>query len=82
MNEYDAIFVMDLSEMEKLVRAFDHVTGKMIARGEQDIELLQAMHDEEGLVKERIKVGMMKRMREVFADCYRRSTGKEAWNEQ
>ena len=82
MSEYEAIFDLEISEMEKLVRAFDHVTGKMVARGEQDIELLQAMHDEEGLIKERIKVGMVKHMRELFADCYRRATGAEAWDEQ
>ena len=81
MDEFLEIFEMDLSEVEKIVRSFDHATDKMIERGEQEIELLQAMHDEEALVKERIKVGMVKHMRGIFADCYRRSTGKEAWNE-
>jgi len=39
------------------------------------------MQDREKLVKEQIKMEMMKFVRSMFNDCYYRATGRRAWDE-
>ena len=47
MDDYLAIFETDLSDGEKISRAFDHVTSLYIQHSEKDIELLRAMSDKD-----------------------------------
>ncbi len=81
MDELDAIFKSDLSEIEKLAQAFEWITGRHIEFGAQEIELLRAMQDKEALVKEQIKLSTIKHTRSVFCDCYQRATGRRPWDE-
>ena len=81
MDELDAIFKSDLTEIEKLAQAFEQITGRHIEFGEQEIELLSAMQDKEALVKEQIKLSTTKYMRGVFCDCYQRAAGRRPWDE-
>lgn len=81
MDDYLAIFETDLSDVEKISRAFDHVTSLYIQHSEKDIELLRAMSDKDTFIKEQIKMETIKHIRSIFNDCYKRSTGKKAWND-
>jgi hypothetical protein len=81
VDDYLAIFETDLSDIEKISRAFDLVTSSYIQHSEQDIELIRAMSDKDALIKEQIKMETIKHIRSIFNDCYKRSTGKKAWND-
>ena len=81
MDDFLEIFEMDLSEAEKVSRSFDHITSFYIQHSEQEIELLRAISDKEYLIKEQIKMETMKHIRSIFNDCFKRSTGKKAWND-
>lgn len=81
VDNFLTIFETDLSEAEKIRRSFDHVTNFYIQHSEQEIEMLRAIRDKENLIKEQIKMETMKHVRSIFNDCFRRSTGKKAWND-
>ena len=81
MDDFLAIFDSDLSEADKLARSFDHITSLHIQHAEQEIELLRAMGDKDQLIKEQIKTETIKHVRNIFNDCFMRSTGKKAWND-
>jgi hypothetical protein len=81
VDDYLAIFKTDLSDVEKVSRSFDLLTSFYIQHSEQDIELLKAMSDKDALIKEQIKMETIKHIRNIFKDCYMRSTGKKAWND-
>ena len=81
MDDFLVIFETDLSEAEKIARSFDHVTSFYIQHSEQEIELLRALGDKDQLIKEQIKMETMKHVRSIFNDCFKRSTGKKAWND-
>ncbi len=81
MEEYNQIFASDLPEIEKLAQAFGLITGTLLEHSEGEIDLLRALNDREALVKEQIKLGMLKHVRDVFDECYRRTTGRRAWDE-
>ena len=72
----------DLSEAQKLARAFGWVTNRMIEYQQQEIDLARAMNDCESMVKEQIKLSMIHHARAIFQDCYRFMIGGSAWDEQ
>ena len=73
------IFESDKTDLVKLILSFDLITTTYVHHGENEIEVLQALKDEENLIKERIKTGMMKTARGIFNDCVLKITGEEAW---
>ena len=81
MDDFLGVFEMDLNEADKIGRSFDHITSFYIQHSEQEIELLRAMSDKEKLIKEQIKMETIKHIRSIFNDCFKRSTGKKAWND-
>ena len=80
MEAYKQIFTSDLSEAEKIARAFDYVTGKIVTFAEQEIELLKVMNDQEMLIKEQIKLSTVRHCRTIFADAFQQATGRQAWD--
>lgn len=81
MDEYQKIIKSDLPDIEKLAQAFALITGRYVEHAANEIELARAMQDQESLVKEQIKLGMMRHARSIFQDCYRAVTGRKAWDE-
>jgi len=81
--ELSKIADMDLPEMEKLIRLFDWTTRRIVEYAQQEIELARAMHDEEQIVKQKIKMAAVKLVRGVFQDSYLRASGKRTrlWEE-
>ncbi|MBN2147370.1 MAG: hypothetical protein JW726_08275 [Anaerolineales bacterium] len=79
--EFEAILSSDLPQAEKLTRAFQLIIQQQIAYGQREVELLQALGDEEALVKEKIKLGVMQYVNEIYAYCYLRVTGRKLTDE-
>ena len=71
----------DLTEAEKLAKAFDWLTARVLTFSKQEIELARAMKDQEALVREQIKHEMLKSSRTMFQDCFRAVLGRKAWDE-
>ena len=74
----------NLSDVEKLKKMFGYVTSNVTKHSQHEIELLQAMGDQEGVVKEQIKIGTLNMSRGMFEFCYRHLTGdrrRSVWDE-
>ncbi len=71
----------DLPEAEKVARAFEWLTNGYFEHGEQEIEMLRALGDQESLIKEQVKLATMKHTISIFRDCYQFMTGRRAWDD-
>ncbi len=80
-SQLEKIYEADLPEIDKLAQSFGLITGMMLQYSKEEIELQRAMNDREALVKEQIKLGMIKHTRGIFNECHRRASGRRAWNE-
>ena len=80
-DEYMHIFESDLTEIEKVARAFDMVTGQALDHGQKELEIYKAMGDKESLVKEHIKQETIRFARGVFNEAFTRVMGRSAWDE-
>ena len=78
---YDHILHSKDPEVDKLAQIFDAITRQYVTDSEHQLEVLQAMGDDENRLKELIKLGMMRNAREIFAFSYRQVTGRKAWDE-
>jgi hypothetical protein len=81
IKDIQKIAKKDLPEIEKLAEAFNLLSNRYIEHSQNEVELLRALGDEESLIKERIKAGVMENARSMFRDCYRVITGRSAWHE-
>jgi hypothetical protein len=76
MKVLDKLMESDLPEVEKLAQGFEMITKFYIETYQNQADLLSAVQDRDGLVREQIKLESMKFTRGIFADCYRRATGR------
>ena len=81
MKEYMEIFESDLSEADKIAKAFHHVIGTITTHSNNQIELLKAMNDRETLIKEQIKLSTIQHAKSIFDMAYQQATGKRSWDE-
>ncbi len=81
MDEFLKIFQRDVPEIKKLADGFDYLTRMYQDSYQHQAEIAQAMQDTDNLVKEQIKMEMMKFVRSMFNDCYYQATGRRAWDE-
>ena len=70
----------DLSEIEQLADVFGAGTGDFLDDTQRQAEVARAIHDHEALVKEQIKLEVLKAVRQIFQVNYQRITGNEAWS--
>jgi hypothetical protein len=71
------IFASRRSELEKLTESFQWITAKIIEQGEAEVELLRAMGDQEGVVKEQIKISTIRYAQGIFSHCAALSAKKK-----
>jgi hypothetical protein len=71
----------DLSDVEKLAQAFGWITGRIVEHGQHEVEIARAMQDQERLIKEQIKLGVMQHARGIFDFCHKQVTGRTAWDD-
>ena len=82
MDEYKEIFETDLSEADKIAKAFHLIIDTIIGHSSNQIELLKAMNDREALIKEQIKLSTIQHATSIFDMAYQQATGKRSWDEQ
>jgi hypothetical protein len=70
-----------ITEARKLARAFDWVTGRIVAHAEGEVETARALQDEEAVVKQQVKMETIRHARAIFEECYLLATGRRAWDE-
>jgi hypothetical protein len=75
--EFEEIIKSDLPDVDKLAQAFMLILKQQQAFSDNEIELQKAIGDNELLVKEQIKKGVLKYSGEIFAYCYFRTTGRK-----
>jgi hypothetical protein len=75
------IFESDLTEVEKVAKAFDMAMERFLYHGQKDLEVYRAMGDKESLVKEQIKQETIRFARGVFNQAFKRVVGRSAWDE-
>ena len=66
MSRVEAILASDLPEATKVARAFEAITGVVLAHTEREIELARAMGDASEVVKQQIKRETMKAARQIL----------------
>ena len=81
MKEIHEIAEKELPDIEKLAQAFDILTKRYVEHANNEAELRRAMGDEDSVIKERIKAGVMDTARGMFEYCYRIIAGRSAWDE-
>jgi hypothetical protein len=75
--EFEAILSSDQPELEKLTRAYQFILQEHITHAHGEIELQKALGDEQALIQEKIKLGMLEYVNGIFAFCYLRVTGRK-----
>jgi len=76
MDEFfDQLGTAEAAEIDKLMQAFEFLSQRFIDGSERQLELLRALKDHEAVVKEQIKVGVMRGAREMLQYGYARITG-------
>ena len=80
-KEYEEIFDSDLSEAEKIAKAFHQIIGTIETHTNNEIEPLKAMNDRETLIKEQIKLSTIQHAKGIFNMVYLRATGKRSLDE-
>ena len=81
MKEIEEIARKPLPDIEKLAQAFDLLSRRYVEQAHNETELRRAMGDEESMIKERIKAGVMETARSMFQECYRMIAGRSVWDE-
>ncbi|MCC6602665.1 MAG: hypothetical protein IT327_05615 [Anaerolineae bacterium] len=81
-KEYEEIFASDLSEADKIAKAFHMIIHTIESHANNEIELRKAMNDRETMVKEQIKLSSIQHARGIFDMVYLRATGKRSWNNE
>ena len=76
-KEFEAIIASNLPEAEKVARAYQWIIDDQIAHSRNEIELLKALGDQENLIKEQIKLGVIEYTAGIFAFCYQQATGRK-----
>jgi len=85
-NKINQIFASPKPDLEKLAEGFSLITQDQITLSLREQDLLQALGDKQGLVKEQIKMSTIEYVVGIFNECYQRATGetflpKEQFNE-
>jgi len=78
-QQYEAIFHSDKRKVDQLADGFDLVLSRVLIESEREMDLLRAMGDRGGLIKEQIKHSTILHALEVFGECYQRATSL-SWN--
>ena len=82
VKSLEDIFSSDLPEMERLAHAFRWITGTWADQAGREIEALKVLGDHDGLVREQIKMSVMKHAQSIFEHCYLQTTGRRPWDDQ
>jgi hypothetical protein len=71
----------ELSEAEKVARAFAWVTDRILEHTQHEIEIARAIHDSETTLKHQVKLETVKHVRNILQQCYQAVLGRNMWDE-
>jgi hypothetical protein len=77
----EAIMTADSPEIEKLSKAYVFILSQHIEIAEREIELLKALGDQEGIIKEQIKANTIAYTLDMFRQLHIRATGRKVSDE-
>ncbi len=75
------VYASSAPDVEKLALAFEAISRRILSTYANELEVYSAMQDEQNVLKERIKYGVMQSAREILNNCYREVTGEFAWKD-
>ncbi|MBN2043516.1 MAG: hypothetical protein JW757_00745 [Anaerolineales bacterium] len=75
-NKLEEIFSAEKPAAERLAEGYEYVLSRILAESEGEMEILRAMGNKAGLVKQQIKHSTIQHALEVFGECYFRATGE------
>lgn len=75
-QQMQIIFSQPKPEIARMAAGFHWVLDRQLADSKREMELLRALGDREGLVKEQIKHNTIQHTARIFDDCYFRATGQ------
>ena len=67
---------IDATAMDRRATRFDELSGCFTREAEQKLALARATGDEAAVVREHIKIEVMRAARKMFAGSYREATGR------
>ena len=77
-RDYEAVFQTGKAPVDLLADGFDLTLSRLLVESDREMDLLQAMDDRDGIVKEQIKRSTIQHALDVFGECYLRATG-QSW---
>ncbi len=80
-QQFQAVFSSSAPEIARLAAGFQLILEHELANAKHEMELLRALGDRDGLIKEQIKHNTIQHAASIFSDCYFRATG-EPWTPQ
>jgi hypothetical protein len=72
--QFEEIIAADLSEIDKLSKAFAFLISEQVKIARREVELHRAVGDKDALIKEQIKANTMEYALSVFGHCYFKTT--------
>ncbi len=79
--QIEAIMSADLPEIERLSKAYVFILSQHIEIAKREVELLKAVGDQEGIIKEQIKASTMAYTLDMFRQLHLRATGRKVSDE-
>jgi len=81
-DRYEQILQSDAPDVKKVARLFDLRASFLLERKwQREVELAKAMHDDDSLLKGRIKLGVFRSIISLYRASYERVTGGRDWDE-
>ena len=77
-REFNQIFENENTPINQLATGFHYILDCQLLDSKREMEVLRAIGDREGLIKEQIKHSTIEHVIARFGECYFRATG-ESW---
>ena len=81
-DTHEQILQSDAPDADKVARLFELRANVLLERKwQREVELAAAMHDEDSVLKGRIKLGVLTSILSMYRASYERVTGRRDWDE-
>lgn len=78
-RKFNQIFESETDALEKVAAGFHFIIDRHLVESSREMEVLRALGDREGLIKEQIKHSTLQHALSSFDECYFRAVG-ESWS--
>ena len=77
-RKFNRIFEGEATALEQVAAGFHLILDRHLVESVREMEVLRALGDQEGLIKEQIKHSTLQHALKIFGECYFRAVG-ESW---